>query len=782
MRLRYFFWIIAMLITPSALAAQGDNIANITGATSSCVDGSAAAGFNCSKINDGDLATFVANPISNAEMSAAIILDPSIVTTTNISNISVTGRVTGGANFAANLRCLNTSNLKWHNISLMTFTGGTTTYYFNNTHLECLRVNVSSAGNFGDWELNEIVLIQGQAAGPSVTPNLTATVLDAYDSTAIQNFSLAILRTGSVIYNASTGSGTITVNNITNGVATLIFQSNQSGGYLERVYPNVNIAGQSFPARIFQGWIEFIANETITGRQLASFQVTAPLQTNTSYFGGYAGSCIFPTNCSGIATLLLKAGNYNISGNLSSYNGVTYLNTTLNITVLPMSTNRHSLTFGTNRLRVDARSIITGASVQNFTILLYNGSYSTSLTTTTGNASFDILPGTWYMNFSSFTHAAQNASIAIASGNFFPNYTFSIYTTNSINFTILDEQTGLTLSGLGVNIEIISDLYSQNFTTNSSFFYVDLLNPSDYLIRWEAATYDQRTYYFSLTNGSNNQIYLYMLASNLSSQLLQQVIDQDGNNVVDAYIKVYRYFLANNAYSVREIGKTNSDGIAGLNVILNDEFYYFLVQKPLGNTLYTTIPTYIYSTTTDAIQVNIGTSFAQKYFNTIETDYNLSFNPTTSSFRFFWDDPQGLVSEGCLNIYRVGLSQDTLVNSSCDTSSSSTIILRVANVSGATYRAEAFFGFSPADNLISELSYFFPAGNPIGAAGLLFVIFLTLVVFFISIMSGGLAMAVLLTPTPALFASLGGFIDVSASMVIPIQIAAMVVAYVISRR
>jgi len=240
-----------------------------------------------------------------------------------------------------------------------------------------------------------------------------------------------------------------------------------------------------------------------------------------------------------------------------------------------------------------------------------------------------------------------------------------------------------------------------------------------------------------------------------------------------------RYDITTNAYSTREIYKTNFEGEASLNLILNEEFYQFVVEYPFGTIKKTTIPSYVYDTSLE-IQILIGEDVGERFYNTLETTKNITFNNLTNSFRFFYSDPNNLLSGACLKVYRLTRAGKDLVNSSCTTSSSGNIVLKVANITGATYLAEGYFGFSPIDYFVASVSHTYSKINPIGKTGLLFVGFLTLTFAFIGYYS--ITLMILITPLPTLFASFGKLINIPWGAAVALQIIAIIIAIMVSRR
>ncbi len=84
----------------------------------------------------------------------------------------------------------------------------------------------------------------------SAAPAFTVTVKDLYDETLIENFSITIFNETDTFTNTSS-TGSISYNNITNGLYNINITSNFTGGYFNRTFFDVDVTSD-FQADIFQ--------------------------------------------------------------------------------------------------------------------------------------------------------------------------------------------------------------------------------------------------------------------------------------------------------------------------------------------------------------------------------------------------------------------------------------------------------------------------------------------------------------------------------------------------
>lgn len=625
---------------------------------------------------------------------------------------------------------------QWYNLTFcQDATGANLTFFINQDVVATLNVSAANVCQ----NCNFTITVQGNAAGrnsyvdaknffswskingspqglpPTAGPNLTITAADLYDASAINNFSVRIQGQGQD-FTQSTLNGTILINNISqSNLYNLTFNSSANGGYFSITY-QVNASGQAFSGQMYQSILYINATELISNNQLTAFGVSTPLQSNLS-------------NSSGYAKLLLKAGTYNISGNKTGY-----FNTSQQVTISALSESSENLIFYSNVLRIDARSLISGASIINFTIRLGNGSYwgdyyVATNNTNTGNVSFNLIAGTYYLNFSSPTDAAANASITFTSSNIYPNYTFNVYTTNSINISIFDELIGrgdTTFSNKTVNIQLVSDIFAKNYSTSNGRFYADLITPSEYRLTLSTDGYRSRDYYFTLTNRSNNQIEGFLLSIGNGTEVTLTIKDNSGIAVENAFISLKRgYILTGNSYSYITVAmaKTDVEGKAVIDVDFNDAFYQIFVVK--NSTSTTTSGSKIYAT-----ELIINMQLNPSQFETSDALQNVfgavTFNNNTKTFSFAFNNILGTSVIGNLLVQKIGSTGASTICNSDQSSASATITCQInTTLNPGTYIAIGSVnpltgsGNIAIDNLEIDEGFRNEAKNTLGRLGVL---------------------------------------------------------------
>lgn len=509
--------------------------------------------------------------------------------------------------------------------------------------------------------------------GPPPSPaNLTITCSDYFDSSSISNCTANIYGQGQN-FNQTTGNGTILIVNVTeNKNYNITISSNQSGGYITNYYYDINITQQTLATKLWQAVIYVNASELITLNPLLSFGI----RVNSS-------STINISNSTGFATLRLKKGTFNVTGNITPY----FNSTSEAFTLSPFDERYVNLTFFSSMLRIDARSVINGSYIGAFTIQLNSTSYTyfANSSTTNGNATFNLINGTYLFSIYSSSLATQNASISFLQTNSYPNYTFSIATINSINISIYDEFIGKPNKlFVPVTLEVVGDVSGANYTINGSG-YIDLLVPSNYRISFSASNYPKRDYYTTIVNGTHQDIELYLLSTGNSTDLTFTIEDENVRPVANATIKLLRYYVNLGQYVIVAMSRTDSDGQAKINHELFNAFYYHVIEQD-GETLYVSNPARIIKTTIN-YPVTLGENILISRQAVQEVFANVSFNNATNFFRFVYNDPTGILSEACLEVFRLTAKSRDSMGSSCSTSSSGTILLFVNTSANGLYQA-----------------------------------------------------------------------------------------------
>lgn len=270
----------------------------------------------------------------------------------------------------------------------------------------------------------------------------------------------------------------------------------------------------------------------------------------------------------------------------------------------------------------------------------------------------------------------------------------SLFTMYGMNISIVDEDTLLPVNAsinayFEVWINSINDYRTFNLTWDGFNKYGICINPNwaEYLLysqlEYSATDYETKYYYFTNKTLNNVTELLTLYMTNSTTAVEFTVTDENDNPVEDVYISVLKYDVGTNSYITTEIIKTDSEGVAIGNIVLNTKWYKFILNYD-GDIVLETSATKVTSTTVN-FQIDLTTNFFDTYDVVDDVACDITFNSATRTFSYTYSDPTGGVISGCLNIIKRSLNGDTVINSSCVDSSSSTILLGVGNVTTGLY-------------------------------------------------------------------------------------------------
>lgn len=238
-------------------------------------------------------------------------------------------------------------------------------------------------------------------------------------------------------------------------------------------------------------------------------------------------------------------------------------------------------------------------------------------------------------------HVVKPALLACGGGN----------TTASLNFTFWNEETLVQMNGsMEATFWISNDTtYLYNTTFNGS--WAETLNvticiwPPDatfYVLSFQMynfTDYRHRGYFLvdAVINNVTQETRLYLVA-NTSSDILTVTIQENGQNVENAYVTLQRYYPASNTYLAVEIERTDAEGEALFYVVPFNVWYRFIIVTPTSTTV--TPPGRI-STNAKTIEISSDEySTWVTYSGAIET--NCTTNETAKSIACVVTNPSNL--------------------------------------------------------------------------------------------------------------------------------------------
>lgn len=351
----------------------------------------------------------------------------------------------------------------------------------------------------------------------------------------------------------------------------------------------------------------------------------------------------------------------------------------------------------------------------------------------------------------------------------------SSFTTRAINFTVKDSVTDALVNTDASAYFKLWGASEDNYTSynltwaNRNNFSICIsptyLNYSVYMqMEYEAyndTSYATSTYY--IVNGMLDNVTetttLYL--TNTSTPVTFTVIDQDDNDLANVYIKILLYDIGTASSTLDHIIETDSSGEAIGNIILNSQWYVFILEQD-GAIIFQSDPTKI-TTTSKTFRVTIGSDYFDDYTTVQGVTGDVTFTNSTLTFSFTYTDPSNTISNGCLKVTRKKASADTILYETCSATTAGTLSYAIVeNVSNNQYFAVGYITLNGNTFVLdTEGANFGGIFKSFGQEGIFVVFFLVLSMAMIGVSSLSPVIAVLLMVIGIIGATIAGLLGLS---------------------
>jgi hypothetical protein len=538
------------------------------------------------------------------------------------------------------------------------------------------------------------------------------TAINTYDSSNLANFTVST-----------------PVQNYT-AIGTTAYLQNDTGiinytvsltDFFDVTNTNVDVTNGSSSVQMHQAELYFNATQRFTGNAVTVGNVT--IGSTTKALG---------------QPFYLNAGTYSAQFTSAFSEALPQ-----NFTVTALSNGTQTITNVTNaNLTITGRNAIDGSTIPFFSTTVVNNTLFINLSKTEASPHlYNLIQNTTLnVTFDNSTYALNNTFITLTNRS--SSYEFLVYTTNSFNISILDEQNQSEIVDTNFTVEFIGSYQSYNTTYTEGNLYVDLIVPDTYQIRYKyindtgAVNYGMlRQYYYTLTNRTYNPIDVYALQNSESTEIEVTVQNADTlQREEGVVVLLQRFYIDSNSYETVAMYQTESQGKAFFDVELQNELYRFSLQSPFGTTVRTTEPAYLQETsyiiyTTDTV-TNIETAIELG-----EIEASFDYDNTTQTLTVTYTDPASLYSQYTLNLYEKGTYTNTLINSSTSTTSSGSLVVSYAFANDTEYIGTLAVSNSPAIEIARFALMDFVETQPLPNLSLFLVSILFTIMVFVSAFS-----------------------------------------------
>tara|TARA_R100000656_G_scaffold71367_1_gene53476 strand:- start:8696 stop:11341 length:2646 start_codon:yes stop_codon:yes gene_type:complete len=536
--------------------------------------------------------------------------------------------------------------------------------------------------------------IIGQFVSPPPAPpdeqTFTITAKDLYDDSNINNLTITISNSSNK-YTYSTQNGTILVSNKTNlqiskfnVTYNIKFSSSQAGGYLNNTH-DINLTdGGNFTDKLYQAILYINASEVFSGSGIDEFWALSPLQINKS-------------NSTGWTKLLLSAGSYNISANSTGY-----LDNKKSIDIAALSTNYENIVFGSANLSINAISIISGNSINDFSINITEISLNKKINKSTDDGSLILsaITGVYNVTIISDNFAYDSQTINILAADTLPNITFSLYTRNSINITIYDEETQKIINDTTTTLILnnLNSIMQTLYTSNGTIYKDDLFGGL-----WDIAVFNDfytlRNYFVTIVDDTHTTLNVWLLNSSNGESKTFNIRNQEDEPLEDVFMTITN--KVNDTFVV--VAQKYSDISGQLSIFLKSTTEYRIMLEAAGYTtkIFNLEPAsslYNIILSTD-VDIPFTTIYDKVSYSLTTTEGSLNFSIITSS-------TGGFISFFGLNSSFDGINYLTNVTGSVGGGTASIIILNSSNSTGRTIDIDYFIKLNGEDLINLHNTYY----------------------------------------------------------------------------
>lgn len=523
-------------------------------------------------------------------------------------------------------------------------------------------------------------------AAPPVDPDFRISAADEYDAVAINNFTI-IITNSTYRENRSTENGTIIIANATNGIYDINFSSNANGGYFNISAINYNVSSD-LTGILHQAILYINASEIITGTKINSFTGNSPLHSNES-------------NSTGWAKLLFRSGKFNIS-----VDSANYLAAFSEIEISALEIRYINFTLASSNLTINATdksgNLITNFSI-NLTLLSLN--YKENKSTTKGSLIFRTIPGTYNLSINAPGHAIDSKLITISTGNMFPNATFSLFTENTININVYDEELNRLINTTTTTIIFDGNNSIKETVTTSNGTYVKP-NLAEGLVDISASTvfHNQRHYFVTIVPQSITNLNIYLLNSTNGATITFNIKDQQDRPIENAFMAATN--KVNTTHVVIEQKYSDFAGQVKFFLKTTTKYRFALEAEGYTTKIFDLEPSStsytIVMTTIDSIPF---TTIFDKVSYTILPIGTIVNASQQYNFSFITNSPGGHVTYFGLNTTVNNVAYLTNVSGSVGGGTAS-ITVNLSNMTGQSFSIDHFMQITEEDLIIIHKIYY----------------------------------------------------------------------------
>lgn len=425
-------------------------------------------------------------------------------------------------------------------------------------------------------------------------------------------------------------------------------------------------------------WVSTFSGEQLNTSQSFTIDTTNPqlivnLPSEYNYYDGFNFSNYinYSDNIAISSCIVEISGETSTTCNSTSYSFSTATNKTINVTLTDTAGNinesLNNIMF-VNPYQTFRFNSTTGLLVD---YSFFNGTWATEDAVI---KLYDIGLGNTNITFSKLGYETTEINLNL-------NNTSNINTTYNvseaqISLRIRDKDSFDILTGINFTIQLVGDTgVLTSTTTGTAIISNAVLTESNYRLIVSNANYTTESLFFDFNNTEDLAVTAYPLLRNDTRYgiIIGDVKGTSDQPLSGVIVDALQWDASTSSYIKVSSDKTGGDGKANLNIILDDKLYIF---KATQGTLTSQSPEEEISSAENGKEIPLilgAQSVTLDYiFKDVIASSNESFDNTTnqSTISFRWSNLAGTDVQGCINIYKIIGSQESLITQDCVTSSS----------------------------------------------------------------------------------------------------------------
>lgn len=307
--------------------------------------------------------------------------------------------------------------------------------------------------------------------------------------------------------------------------------------------------------------------------------------------------------------------------------------------------------------------------------------------------------------------------------NLSQNFTATLFSTNTINISFVDE---ITLEPtLNVTFDIVGEFFSQRYITTNGTLLLEGIGDGTYEIRYSLNDTERRprSYYFTVPiEKIDAQLQLKTIFENVSQLFVRRVVDNNAQALENHIYELQRYYTETSTWQTVERALISTNGEAVFSGVPNTQAYRYRILNPQFQIIETSNAFFLIDDNAE-IRVNIEPTAFESYnvFRKIESNLYLSSN---NNFILEFIDNSNTVQEVCLTV-SYSFQLNTTIQETCLQQNTGTISIPIDPNATGTYSAVATAQFLDGVFIINRDNYKLNQINAIAVLGVIsFILFL----------------------------------------------------------